>query len=416
MTLSKNTTLCIRPSLAFPERWSVDYWLNGHPKAAYQASLLTFGSPEESRKTASQIKASWEARGKTLHLSDENKNVSRDTIPSPRETEGEIKKHLENYVEKAFEPMRKFSFASFFDVTKWVKGIKAIGPKSPHLLSFLILGALFFRGPLERLLAAVVPSELGLKAPQLLAGAPILILASTLFAHFQRTRASSQLNRIREWILQLTVFCGWDRDRFLVLMGKEFEKLEYASTVDLISSVVKRDPSSFTNLARDLVSTPEGSRSQETGQLMRDLLRDDFARKIQALAGLAGEQDYRPTELGIFPFHLLLSLLSVKTIMLGLREAEPAAGVDFSQRFNEGAILLGMILGLVLGLAIIVPTLVWTTALSLTVSPLLFTLDLVASLVTLSLLTRRPLAVVFRRRFIPRGLNLYECGGALNVL
>jgi hypothetical protein len=291
MTVSGNATLCIRPSLAFCGRWSVDYWLNRHREAANQASLVIFGSPEESRRTASQTKATFEARGDTLHLIEKNKNVSRVTIPSSRELEEKIKKRLENYVEAAFEPLRKFSFSTFFDVTKWVKGIRATSLKSPHLLSLLILAALFFRGPLERLLVAVVPSELGLKAPQLLAGAPILILASALFAHFQRTRASSQLNRIREWILQRTVFFGWDRGRFLALTSKEFEKLEYASTVNLLASPVKRDPSSFTNLAHDLVSTREGSLAQETGQLVRDLLRDDFARKIQALAGLAGEQE-----------------------------------------------------------------------------------------------------------------------------
>lgn len=414
MSVSRNVTLCVRPSLAVSGRWSVDYWLNAHPEAGYQASLVTFASPEEAVKAQNQIKATLEAKGDTVQLLREDKNVSRDTIASPQESEEEIKNRLKEHVEKAFEPLGKLSVARFFDINNWAKSVKAITMRSPHLLGLLTLAALFFHGPWQKLLMSIAPKELSIEASHVLAGAPLLILAATLFVHFNRVRESYQLDRVRQWVLQLVVFFGWDRDRFLALVRKEPDPLEYASAVSLLERAVKWDPGSLSNLAHNLGVKLEGSGHEKVEQLIRYLLRDDFARKIQALAGLAGEDDYRPKHLAIVPVHLLVSLDSVKATAYGLL-ADTSAAVDSSRQFREGMTLLGMTLGVLLGLVAIVPALVWTTALSLKVSSMLFILDLVASLLTVSLLTGRSLAVALRRSFVPRGLMLHEYFAALNV-
>jgi hypothetical protein len=65
---------------------------------------------------------------------------------------------------------------------------------------------------------------------------------------------------------------------------------------------------------------------------------------------------------------------------------------------------------------VIIPSLLWSTALAWRVSPILFFIDIVAIGFTVLLLTRRPLAVAFRRSFLPKGLALHECVGALNVM
>jgi len=283
MTRSGNLTLCIRPSLSFPKRWSVDYWLEGRREAAYQASFVTFACPEEAREAAAQIKAAVGSGGDTVQIIEENENISRGTIAGSLESEEEIKKHLEKYLEKAFEPMRKFSLTNLFEIKNW----KAVATRSPHLLSLLILAALFFHGRLEKLLVSLIPGDLGLKASEVLLAAPIIILAATLLVDFERTRGSYQLDLVREWILKLTVFFSWDRGRFLALSRKELAQLEYASTVKMLESAGRRDPSSATNLLKHLHLKED---KQEL--LASRLLQGDFARKIQALAGMAAEKDY----------------------------------------------------------------------------------------------------------------------------
>ena len=88
-------------------------------------------------------------------------------------------KHLEAYVKSAFLPFQTLSLASLFDVGNWSKGLKGI-LNVPAFLNLVVLGALFFGGPFEKLFTSVAPKELGLSATALLASAPILLLFATL--------------------------------------------------------------------------------------------------------------------------------------------------------------------------------------------------------------------------------------------
>jgi len=215
---------------------------------------------------------------------------------------------------------------------------------------------------------------------------------------------------VRQWILQAVISYDWDHNRVHALVRRELSGLEYASVGNMLEQVIQRDPSSLTNLAQALSKEPDDRK-----ELTADLLRDDFARKIQALAGMAAEPDYRPQQLAIFPLHLLVSLNSVKSTIMGLLSGG-ASSVDSSKAFHEGMTLLGMMLGLVLSLVVILPSLVWTTTLSWQVSPTLFVLNVIAGVLTILLLARRPAAVAIRRSFIPKGLALHECVGAFNIM
>jgi hypothetical protein len=184
---------------------------------------------------------------------------------------------------------------------------------------------------------------------------------------------------------------------------------------NILEQANQRDPNSYSKLVQALGKNLEDHKDKVTHQLAADLLRDDFARKIQALAGMAAEPDYWPKQLAIFPLHLLISLNSVKSTILGLLQGRDSS-VAWSKEFHEGMTLLGMMFGLLLSLLVISPTLVWTTALSWQISPLLLLLDIIACALTVLLLTRRPVAVAVRRSFVPKGLALHECLGALNIM
>lgn len=410
--MSAKITLAIRPSLAFPKRWSIDYWLDNHVEASYQASFVTFASPDDAAATAAEkIKLSCETQGAEVTLIHQESNASRCGDQYQHESEEEITKHLESYVNSAFSVLPKVTLASFFDITNWPKVLKAI-PSSPFLLSVLILATLLFRGPFERLLGSIVPKELGFTPTILLAVAPLLLLMATLYEHTTRERISVQQDRVRQWILHGVISYNWDHNRVRVLAQRELSELEYASIASMADSVSSRDPSSYRNLVQALGEKMEEQQGTSVDQLKDDLLRDDFARKIQALAGVAAESDYQPAGLAISPFLLLVSLASVESTIRGLLQGTSSA-VAFAHRYNAGMSQFGIMLGLLLKFLVICPTLIWTTALSWQISPFLLILNMLVSLLTILLLARHPLDVAVRRRFVPRGLGLDECTGAL---
>ena len=429
LIVSRNVTLCVRPCLAAVGRWSVDYWFDGDAQAAYQYWLITFDSVEMARQAALQAKAELDAHGNAVQIFEESKNASRDSIPAAQTTEDELSKHLQKYVEKSYEPARTMNAASFFEIGGWAKSVNALAKKSPVVFSFLTLVVLIFHGRLGRLLGSIplgkmifsfIPNELDLKPSQLLECAPLLILVTALYVRARRRRESVELNRVRVWILQLAVFFDWDYFKFLGLVTKEFGGLEYASYVDQLASMEKRNPASFTNVVNQLTQRLDGDAPDKTDKFVRTLVRDDFARKIQGLAGLGGERDYGARDLALFPLHLLLSNNAVKTIVMGLIGATTdgsfgPAGVLSARRDQEKAVAMGTRLGIVLMLAIVGSALVWTTVLSFKVSMVLFVVDVTASLATLWLIIRRPIAVGFQHKFIPRGLELHECVGALKI-
>jgi hypothetical protein len=429
MIVSRHVTLCVRPCLAAAGRWSVDYWLDGSAQAAYQYGLNTYDSVEIARQTVIHSKAYLEANGNTVQVVEDTGNASRDLIPRLQATEDELTKHLQKYVEKSYEPARTMNAASFFEIGGWAKRVKALAKKSPVVFSLLTLAVLVFRGPLSKLLGSIplgkllfsfVPNELGLKPSQLLECAPLLILMTALFVRARRRRESIELNRVRVWILQLAVFFDWDYFKFFGLITKEFGQLEYASYVDQLASIERRNPGSFTNVVNQLTTRLPGDAPDKTEKFVRTLVRDDFARKVQGLAGLGGEHDYNARDLAVLPLHLLVSNNAVKTIAMGLMGTTSdgsfgPAGVASARREMERAAVNGIKLGMVLILAIVVPALAWTTALSLKASVVLFTLDVIASLATLWLMMRRPVEVGVQHKFIPRGLELHECAGALKL-
>jgi hypothetical protein len=413
-------TVCARPSLGAAGRWSVDYWEYGHPQAAFQAGLVTYDSLEQARQEAFQFKAYWEQFGSQTSVIEESRNSSQGSIPKPRESEEEIKKHLQSYIEKFFEPVRTTTIAGFFEVESWAKNVKALAKKSTLLFSLLTLAFLIFRGPLDRLVVAVIPNEFALRMPQLLEYAPLLLLLTTLGIHFRSQRDSAQLNRIRVWVLQLAVYFGWDYDKFQDLLTKEFQHLDYASFADRFSDLEKRNPASFTNVLDQVAIRLEGSPGEKTDQFLKTLIRDDFARKIQALAGLAAERKFKVRDLALMPLNLVFSNNAVKVIMLGFLGATPdhssgPAGVQPSRVAQEKSAVLTMRLSVLIIFVIIVPALIWTTVLALKVSPLLFTADCIASLVTLAVVAKRALGAVFPHRLALGGLDLHECAGAMKL-
>jgi hypothetical protein len=419
MTAPKNLTLCVRPCLAAPGRWTVDYWLDGRPAAAYQAVPYTFGSREEARWNASRIQASRTATGDTVQFVEADVNTSRDSIPKPRETEDEIKKRLEGYVEKFYEAARGDMAESFFDLKKIAKFVGEFTTKSPLMLSLVTLVALAFHGR-EELMTTAVTSEFGIHATQLLAVAPILILFATLFAHTRRKQTSKKMARVREWVLQLAICYGWDCDRFVGILRKEFMGLDYAAIADKMANLEKSHLLSFTNLTQQVGARLEGKPGEKTEEFMKLLRLNDFTRKVQALAGMGEEPDFRAKDFAILPFQLLLSPFSLTPIVLGLLGATghppfSLDGVFASRAINERTALRGFWLGLLLILAIVLPALAWATWLSARLSPMLAIANAAASSLAIWLIVRRPLAIGWRHRLIPHGLELHECSGALLI-
>ena len=408
-------TVAIRPSLALPKRWSVDYWQDDRVEAAYQVSLLTFDSAKAAAPAAAKIQSDFEAAGVQVTRVQSDANPSRVIRQPPCASEEELSKHLEAYVKDAFAPLTKITLASLFDLENLTKILKALATKSPHVLSLIILGALFFRGFFQRLLESIVPKELGLSFTELLAASPILLLVVTAYVYLARARVSSQMDRVRQWILQAVVSYGWDHTRFREFVRKELAKIEFANVCNYFDEANRRDPISFSNLIQTLGKTIE-AKDGDYREFAGMLLRDDFARKIQALAGIGGEPDYRPKHLAVLPFHLLLSLSAIRSTILGITHAAVIKSIEMSRQYHEGMILIGFMIGAIVSLLLLAPALIWTTSLAWSISGWLFAIDVAAAVVTVLLLIIRPLAVAFRRKYVPRGLGLHECAGALNVM
>jgi len=420
MNLYGNVTLCARPSLGVAGRWSVDYWQDRQPKAAFHAGLVTYDSAEQAKQAAFQFKAYLERDGSQVSVIEQARNSSLDSIPKPIESEEDIKKHLQGYIVKYFEPFRTTTISSFFEIGDWAKNMKAFAKKSTLLFSLLTIASLIFRGPLDRLIAAAIPNEFALKMPQLLEYAPILLLLTTLSVHFRSQRTSAQLNRIRVWVLQLTVYFGWDYYKFQDLLTKELQQLDYASFADRFSDIEKHNPASFTNVLNQVAKRLEGIPGEKTDQFLKTLVRDDFARKVQALTGLGAEPGFKARDLALMPLHLILSNNAVKVIMLGFLGATPdhsygPEGVQPSRAAQDKAAMQAVRLGLLMVFLVIVSALVWTTVLALQVSQMLFTVDCIASLLTLGLVAKRASEIVFRRRIVLGELDLHECAGAIKL-
>jgi|KBSMisStaDraftv2_1062788.scaffolds.fasta_scaffold1502125_1 hypothetical protein len=61
--MSVQITLAVRPSLACPTRWSVDFWRDNRDTAAYQAASVTFNSLDDAEMVATNILPSFEQTG-----------------------------------------------------------------------------------------------------------------------------------------------------------------------------------------------------------------------------------------------------------------------------------------------------------------------------------------------------------------
>jgi hypothetical protein len=232
----------------------------------------------------------------------EETNVSRDGITKPQESEEEISKNLAKYIENSYKIIRTFTVGNFFDVANLLKFIKAATTRSPHLLSLLALVALLFGGPVQNFFSRILPKELGLDGPHLLGASALLVAAAALWVHYARARMSIQEDKIRQWIVQLSIIYGWKTDRFVGLLQKELQQLDYASFVNLAQTLVQRDPTSVTNLLKRLPIKEGSGRQEDISQLFSQISNEDFARKIQALTGVAGEPGYRPKYLAVRPF------------------------------------------------------------------------------------------------------------------
>lgn len=421
-TMSHQITLAVRPSLALPERWSVDFWYDNNIEAAYQAAILTFDSSDDAAAEAASIQSTLQAQGLNVTCVRLTSNASRAIVERAAvETEEEITKLLENYVKEIFAPLKSLSVSNVFNITNWPSFLKTLATGSPHVLSLLVLAVLLFRGPFERLLNSIVPAELNLDVATVVTSAPILLLLTTLHVYYKRARLSSQLDRVTKWILAAVVRYGWDHSRFFTLKQKELAGLEYASLANIFEVDYSRNPTSFDEIMRlsglSLKEMDENTaaKAQLFGVIVSTVCRDDFAKKVQALAGISREPGYQPEQMAILPFHLLTSLQSIESTMLALSEGKKFL-VEFSERSHKGSFIATAIVPLFLSLLPICLAIVWTTALSWRVSLILFTANVVASTLIILLLTWRPLSVLLRHRFIPRGLNLLECSDALNVM
>src|SRR5262249_6966404 len=150
------------------------------------------------------IQKEFEIQRATVTRADHSANASRERAQFAFRSEDELTKLIEEYVKSAFRPLRKLSLAMLFDAANWVKGIKAI-VKSPVLLSLFVRAALSFGGASETLPRLSVPRELGLSIATLLTVAPLLILAATLYVRLTRARMSTQLDRVRQLVLQAVI-------------------------------------------------------------------------------------------------------------------------------------------------------------------------------------------------------------------
>jgi hypothetical protein len=87
-----------------------------------------------------------------------------------------------------------------------------------------------------------------------------------------------------------------------------------------------------------------------------------------------------------------------------------------AQTFREGMFFIGLLIGVLLSLIVLLPGIIWATILSWSLSSVLFGANLIAILLSIWLLVLRPSAVVLQHKFIPRGLGIHECQGALMIV
>jgi len=242
----ENIVLSVRPSLANPTRWSVDFWTEGRPRAAYQASFFTYPSSQDATRAAQVLQEYFEREGITVRQAHFDHNASRDELSAGNESEEDIKKHLE----KLSSDAPPLDASKLLNPGEWPKLLKSSIVGHPRLLSVVVIAALAFGGTFEELFRSLALGgfETGWKG--LLACSPLAIAAAALLSHVRRSliqiERANQAESLRQSILELVVHHGWDRDRFVATQRKRLKEAKISYPVQRLLAALEGAPETLT--------------------------------------------------------------------------------------------------------------------------------------------------------------------------
>jgi hypothetical protein len=312
--MHESIVLAVRPSLADPARWSVDFWSAERPRAAYQASFFSYPSPQEAARAAQVLQAHFEGQGLTVSQTHFLYNASRDEVPAGNESEEDIKKHLE----KGSSHPLQLDATKLLNPGEWPKLVKLSMVGHPRLLSVVVIAALALGGTFEEVFRSLALGGLETGWKGLLACSPLAIAAAALLSRVRgglnQIQDVNQAETLRRWILELVVHHGWDRDRFMAEQRKVFEEGRISYPVRRLLAALEGAPETLTP-HHERLPAAAAKRGQSVEELVRQLLKDDFGRKIQAFVGAYAERAYgRRWPVIPNPMALLTSTSTVKMV------------------------------------------------------------------------------------------------------
>lgn len=411
--------ICTRPSLASPQRLSVDIGIDGDIGRSYQGAFVTFESGEEAKKISDHIANELRGLGLKVSVEKSDQNPSRDQIDADEYAnlpEEEIKKRLSVHIKKLMTPVKDVTLAKVLDIGNWPKIMKWLGKRSPQFVALLVIFAFMFHGWADDFIKLILPKEFKLNISTLLATSPALILLAAFFSNAERAEFSSENDRARRLILQAAVRCGWGRDRFAQLFLDEVQEPDYAPFMEASERLMTNWNTPIAELVavQSVQRTLGEVKNKTPDDIVRDLIQGDFERKVQALASVANEPGYRANRLPILPLFLIASLDGVKATIQTIGAAGNPKVPDV-RKFQDAMYLLGTLFGVAAGIGLVIPALILAIIAAYQASLALFAMGIVISIMTLWVLLRRPFAVVFGRKCYPVGLALHECRGAILI-
>lgn len=412
-------SLLVQPAITREGRYGVYILESGEKGALYQATMGTFPNSSAAKQVAINLKPTFERRGISVDIQLTENQIQRTAFESIDEADKELKElkqHLSEYVNSTLSILTKIEKKALL--------------RCPFIMSLLILVAIFLPDSVGKFVIESLPKYLGIAVDKMPLWTPAVIFGLTLWQYFLQHKVSTEEDRVRRWMLKLTIDHGWRRQKFVKLLSKEFEKREYAYAVHLIKSLSKHDPAPlsetirlcYRSLFEELDDKSQNQLADDTTlqreivqRIADEVLAEDFERKLHALYSLDLERAYSPTDLALQPLFLINSQKSVQLRYELLNRNLHASGWSGTDiiNFKEAMTCIGFFLGSLIHLVPIIACLSWACIRTLDVSKLMFITNVTISFLALAIPALRMWTFVSKKRGYPKGLGFSEGLGAM---
>ena len=187
---------------------------------------------------------------------------------------------------------------------------------TPHLLSYLVLVVFLFSISISvPKWVPILGDWMGNKAITLNEFAnyyPFVILFCALYVQFRARKIGLQLAAARDYVLVLALKHGWRREQFSELFMDVVATSAYGWALKLGEWMSKWDPNSFSKGIQEIPNNHSDASVEEaenqTQDLAKFLLLEDFEARIHGLYYMDKEKNYRSWAVILYPIFFLINI------------------------------------------------------------------------------------------------------------